>query len=61
MHPVFEEMSRARSPQDIRPEVWRRWLSELTGTVQPMLDELAAYKAGDMPLLVGGQRRKDRV
>ncbi len=61
MDPVFEEISRVRSPQDIRSDVFRRWQAYLTGTVQPMLDELAAYKAGELPLLVNGQRRKDRV
>jgi len=61
MDPVVDEISRVRSPPDIRSDVFRRWQAYLTGTVQPMLDELAAYKAGELPLLVGGQRRKDRV
>lgn len=57
MDPVFEEMRRTGRPTDIRPDVWRRWVSYVCDTVQPQLDELAAYKAAEVPTLLGGRPR----
>lgn len=52
MHPVIEEICRAKGPDDIKDSALRRWQQELRSTIQPMLDELAALKADDLPNFV---------
>jgi hypothetical protein len=43
MHPIIDEILRARLP--IRPDVHRRWSDVLRNEIQPQLDELAELKA----------------
>lgn len=45
MHPVIEEVLRARPGDPIRVEVLRRWQQKLRDEVQPQLDELDALRA----------------
>lgn len=43
MHPVIEEILRAKAPDQIRHNVLRRWQQQLRDEVQPLLDRLAAF------------------
>ena len=47
MHPVFEEMKRARLP--IQDRVWQRWLRALETEIQPILDAAVVPAAEDTP------------
>lgn len=69
MHPLIEEICRAR---DVQPHALGRWQHELRTTIQPMLDELDAIKRQPtcviddevvtIPLKRGpGRPRKDEV
>ena len=42
MHPLIEEICRAK---DVQPHAFRRWQQELRQTIQPMLDDLERRKA----------------
>jgi hypothetical protein len=45
VHPVIEEINRARPGDPIRADVLRRWQQQLRNDVQPQLDELDALRA----------------
>jgi hypothetical protein len=45
VHPVIEEINRARPGDPIRADVLRRWQQALRNDVQPQLDELDALRA----------------
>jgi hypothetical protein len=45
VHPVIEEINRARPGDPIRADVLRRWQQVLRNDVQPQLDELDALRA----------------
>ncbi len=40
MDPMIEEFCRVRTPQDIRPDVLKRWQTYLRTQIQPKLDDL---------------------
>lgn len=42
MHPIIDEICRAR---DVRPDVLRRWQRQLRDEMQPLLDELETLRA----------------
>lgn len=42
MHPIIEEICRART---VRHDVFRRWQRQLRDDLQPMLDELDQLRA----------------
>lgn len=43
MHPVLEEIARARLP--VRPEVFARWQQTIRNEIGPELDRLSAQEA----------------
>jgi hypothetical protein len=57
MHPMIDEMCRARGPQDVRPDVFRRWQQILKDEIAPQLVELEQMKAAATPLAVPSRRR----
>jgi hypothetical protein len=44
MHPLIEEICRAR---DVQPHAFGRWQRALREEIQPLLDELAARRAAE--------------
>lgn len=49
MHPMIEEMCRAKDLSDVRPDVFRRWQQTLRAEIQPKLDELETWTAKAAP------------
>lgn len=55
MHPLIEEICRAR---DVQPHALGRWQHELRTTIQPMLDELAERRDADREAYADGEAGK---
>jgi hypothetical protein len=58
MHPMFEELCRARGPQDVRPDVFKRWQQIARHELQPQLDKLTTLMDAEADRLAGKERRK---
>jgi hypothetical protein len=59
MDPILEEICRARGPQDVRPDVFKRWQRYLADVIGPRLEVMDAV---DEPLRRGpGRPRKEAI
>jgi hypothetical protein len=58
MHPMFEELCRARGPQDVRPDVFRRWQQIARNEIQPLLDKTTELMDAEAERLAKTERRK---
>jgi len=57
MHPLIEEICRAR---EVQPHALGRWQQELRQTIQPMLDDLERRKADEAATTATEPRKAGR-